>query len=653
MTMIGSISAKITADGSGFTKASNQAQKDAGKTDKAIGSNLVALAKWAAGAAAVYKAIKRVSDQYSILDNLAKTSDALGIQQERFQALRHVADLTGVGAENLTGRMQRLQNSIGQAARSGGAAEQSLKALGLSARDLVNLPMDKQMEAVARGMANVGTHAERASVAQDLFGRDSARMLKMLDELKVGGLDPVVAELDAMGVMLTRVDTAKIEAANDAITRAGVANNAIFQQLAVKFAPIVEGVSKLIVELSKDSNRLGEIVDSVFNHAITVAGVFANGIHGIRVIVKGLESAFQGFAWAVNTIFAKIASGIETLVNTAIKNINTMIFALNTIKPGALGFITGIEGNVSGFFEDAADSWSGALRQTNKELKSLMGEDLPSVAIERWVAKVVAESDKAAQAVADAAAGNIGGGGAVQGLSPEEEKALQARLEALRKAGMSEVQLKQETYMLDQEALITALENELITREEYNLLAQEAAMRHQQALTDIDQQAADQRAAIAEMERRSRFEGMQTMFSNLAQLMNTGSRKLFEIGKMAAIAGAVQNAYESISNSYKHGTRIGGPPVGAAFAAAAGAASFAQVKAIKSQSFSSGAGAGMNFQGGQPSMPTGGQVGPQQPARNVSISLTGDNFGAGGIRGLIREIGEQLGDGFNFSVTGG
>jgi hypothetical protein len=61
----------------------------------------------------------------------------------------------------------------------------------------------------------------------------------------------------------------------------------------------------------------------------------------------------------------------------------------------------------------------------------------------------------------------------------------------------------------------------------------------------------------------------------------------------------------------------------------------------------------MNFQGGQPSMPTGGQVGPQQPARNVSISLTGDNFGAGGIRGLIREIGEQLGDGFNFSVTGG
>ena len=142
---------------------------------------------------------------------------------------------------------------------------------------------------------------------------------------------------------------------------------------------------------------------------------------------------------------------------------------------------------------------------------------------------------------------------------------------------------------------------------------------------------------------------MQTMFGNLAQLMNTGSRKLFEIGKTAAIANAVVSAYDGISKTlaaYPYPFNMG-------MAAAHGVAAFAQVSAIKSQSFSKGAGAGMNFQGGQPSMPTGGQVGPQQPARNVSISLTGDNFGAGGIRGLIREIGEQLGDGFNFSVTGG
>jgi hypothetical protein len=649
--MIGSISAKITADGSGFTKASNKAQQDAGKTDKAIGANLVSLAKWALAAAGAYRAIKRVGDQYSILDNLAKTSDALGIQQERFQALRHVADLTGVGAENLTGRMQRLQNSIGQAARSGGAAEQSLKALGLSARDLVNLPMDKQMEAVARGMANVGTHAERASVAQDLFGRDSAKMLKMLDELKVGGLDPVVAELDQMGVMLTRVDTAKIEAANDAITRAGVANNAIFQQLAVKFAPIVEGVSKLIVDLSKDSNRLGEIVDSVFNHAITVAGVFGDGIRGIQVIVKGLEAGFQGFAMAVNGVFAKVSGAIDWLINGAIRSINKLIDGVNTIPGVGLDSIGQFTSGATKFFQDGADSWSAALAGTLQEMHNLAMEELPSHAIDRYVSMWQEASDKSAQAVADAAAGNIGGGGAgaMTGLSSEEEKALQARLEALRKASMSEIEIKNQQYALDQEALILALENEMLTREEYNLLAQDSAMRHQQALTDIDQQAADARAQIAEMERRQKIQGMQTMFGNLAQLMNTGSRKLFEIGKTAAIANAVVSAYDGISKTlaaYPYPFNMG-------MAAAHGVAAFAQVSAIKSQSFSKGAGAGMNFQGGQPSMPTGGQVGPQQPARNVSISLTGDNFGAGGIRGLIREIGEQLGDGFNFSVTGG
>jgi predicted nucleotidyltransferase len=651
MTMIGSISAKITADGSGFTKAANKAQQDAKKTDSALASNLASFAKWAAGAAAAYMSVKKVADQFSILDNLAKTSDALGIQQERLQALQHVASLTGTQADQLSVNLERMQRNLGRVAREGGPAGKALEDIGISARNIINLPADKQLEAIAGAMGSVENNAIKASIAQDLFGRDGVRMLKMMEQLKADGLDPVVSELEQMGVALSRVDTAKIELANDALYKAQRAGDAIFQQLAVKVSPIIQGLSEAIVKLSKDHNRLAEIIDNTFNFAVKAVGTFANGIRGIQVIVKALEAGFQGFALAVNAIFAKVSGAIDFLINGAINKVNYLIEAVNKLPGVGLDAVDSFTSGATEFFERNAEHWAAALNGTMTELHNLAMQELPSEGIERWVAKVQAAAQVAAESIAAAAAGNIGGGGAMEGdtgLSEAEISAIEKRLEQLRLAGMSEIQIKTEIYAADQELLIDALENKMITQEQYDLLAQEAAQRHADTLTEIDRKAVEERLRLEELERQTKLRGIQTMFTNMAQLMNAGSRKLFEIGKASAIANAVVSAYEGISltmSKYPYPLNVG-------MAAAHGAAAFAQVNAIKSQSFSAGAGAGMNFQGGQPSMPSGGQVAPQQPNRNISISLTGSAFGAGGIRGLIEEINNAVGDGMTLGVTG-
>jgi hypothetical protein len=56
------------------------------------------------------------------------------------------------------------------------------------------------------------------------------------------------------------------------------------------------------------------------------------------------------------------------------------------------------------------------------------------------------------------------------------------------------------------------------------------------------------------------------------------------------------------------------------------------------------------FSGGVPAVNTasGGSGGP---SRNISISLTGSAFGASGIRGLIEEINNAVGDGMTLGVT--
>lgn len=72
-----------------------------------------------------------------------------------------------------------------------------------------------------------------------------------------------------------------------------------------------------------------------------------------------------------------------------------------------------------------------------------------------------------------------------------------------------------------------------------------------------------------------RLKGERDFFNNLAILSQSGSKELFEINKVANMARIVANTPDTISSAYKAGSAIGGPPIGAVFAATAGAAQLA------------------------------------------------------------------------------
>lgn len=186
------------------------------------------------------------------------------------------------------------------------------------------------------------------------------------------------------------------------------------------------------------------------------------------------------------------------------------------------------------------------------------------------------------------------------------------------------------------------LDSETIKAEEkaalvksYNDLESQAKKNHDK---NIEKQGKDHAAAmikIKEMEESAKRKAVAGAFGDLSQLMNTESRKLFEIGKAAALASAVVSGYDAAVTNYKKGSDIGGPPVGAAFAAASLAATFAQVRAIQSTSFG-GSGSGQSIQGGQVSNNVnGGGVGPQQNNQDISISVTGGDDAGRSILNLV------------------
>ena len=182
------------------------------------------------------------------------------------------------------------------------------------------------------------------------------------------------------------------------------------------------------------------------------------------------------------------------------------------------------------------------------------------------------------------------------------------------------------------------LDSETIKAEEkaaliqgYNDLEDQARQNHLDKIKKQGKDHADAMIKIKEMEEASKMQAVSLAFSNMSQLMNTESRKMFEIGKVAAIAGAVVNTIAGANRALKDFPA----PFSYAVAASTAAAGFAQVRAIQSTSFGS-SGSGQSIQGGQVSNNVnGGGVGPQQNNQDISISVTGGDDAGRSILNLV------------------
>jgi hypothetical protein len=217
----------------------------------------------------------------------------------------------------------------------------------------------------------------------------------------------------------------------------------------------------------------------------------------------------------------------------------------------------------------------------------------------------------------------------------------------------------------EQERIIVAehhalmLEQKALSDEQLIALEQQTASQ----ITAINQRESDARLAIQKKHEDVVLQLKMAAVSNAAALLSqfAGQSKVAAIAAIAlnkglALAQNTQNTLVAQTRALAELGPIAGPPAaatigsyGAANAALIAATGLAQAANAARGSAPAGL-AGLS--GGQGSS-SGGGVGPQQASRNVSISLTGDNFGSGGIRGLIDEINEAVGDGVNVFASGG
>lgn len=197
--------------------------------------------------------------------------------------------------------------------------------------------------------------------------------------------------------------------------------------------------------------------------------------------------------------------------------------------------------------------------------------------------------------------GGGGGGGGGGGLASQ----LKSELEALQEAMWTQEELLIDGYDRQQEVIKQALEQRLITQEEYQRLMQQAQATHDFAMS------------------QSVNKGVSDTLSALGSLFQ-GSKKI-----SAAIA--VANSWLAFTEVLKDPAYVGRPWARIAAAGQALAAGLNAVRNIKSASPGSAGGGGGA---------SGGGAAPQQNVQTLNFNVQNDSFGIG--QNLIRQIATQL-----------
>ena len=263
----------------------------------------------AAGASAI--ALTKMS--MSAIDNLSKTASKIGVTTEALVGLQHAAELTGVSTDTMNMALQRLTRRVSEAAEGTGEAVGALRELGLDAREMENLPLDEQMNRIADAMLDVESQSDKVRLAMKLFDSEGVALVNTMKNGSAG-LKEFAKETQALGLAVSEVDAAKIEAANDAITRAKGVFTGLGNQLAIAFAPAIAFVADMFRQAALDQNEFGNVGQRVANVIVGAVGRMMDGWKAFRVLLLQVKAVFYEFGAAAVEALRPMASALDTII---------------------------------------------------------------------------------------------------------------------------------------------------------------------------------------------------------------------------------------------------------------------------------------------------------------------------------------------------
>ena len=529
------LSTKFEQGINGVNRRMDNLGKQASKVNKILGG-LLALG----GGAALSGLIKGSIDSANRLGDL---SNRLGTTVEGLSRLEYAARLTGVSQTTLATGIQRAQRTIAEAANGTGEAVKALDELGLSATKLNELRPEQQFEVLADALEGVPRQSDKVRLAMKLLDSEGVALLQTMK----GGsaaIREMGEESDKTG---NTVSTKLAESAT--------ASNAAMIKLGATFTGIT---NTIISALGPSLQEVGDWFSSILPSALSFSSKAFNGIRATITYLSARIIELVRVVTYLGSAFSDTIGGID-------KNLADI---QNSLDATAEGFVDQINGTA-----EAQAKFDVVTKNSNLSLEDFKGKtEAATEALKNQ--KTAIDELKAAE---------------------KARKETENAFEDIRQGQRTDVQAEREQYA----QRLAAIEAFRVLDANNEVLANQAMeaekLRHEKAITSIHKAAQEERDKQTEYEVRKEIGKYQFLFSNLSSLMNSKSKKLFEIGKKASQANIIVDTAQGIMKAWAMG-----PIIGKAGAAAVAAAGAVQLKAVRSQSFSGGGTINASSSGGSP-----------------------------------------------------
>jgi len=592
---------KSISDFEDKTDKASESTKKLGSTTKVLGTAAksagVAIGALSAAVGVLVKQqleAARASDLWASRLNVARSS---------FSQLAAVGVKFGATTDDVGDAIKDLNERIADAARGNKTYEEALNLVGMKSKELINLPVEEQFLKVADAIGKMNNAGDKNFVTAELMADAGFRLIPMFEKGEKA-IREMGDELLKTNQALSETQLQKLEQVNKATREMGLAVEALGNALAIHLAPGLKLAAQWAEKLSG-----------------VAADLLGTSETAMRDRLKEINEELKKYKDVGNTLKeqTKARGGSVALYNRHVLE-----------KIGLIQEMVKIENDLKSFDESS-------IKMTEKRASSVKAETLAIEAKNKALTTTLdlnaAFEEQLSQTgpnLATMGSMILGGGTGVGASGPENE-----------------VDKAQKDLLLQN--LLDYQENEW----EYKNAQRERELEANRGFWDsmlmIDEKAKNANAALWQSGWQGKMQVASKFMGQMSSMMDTNSRKQFEIGKAAAIAQVAIDTPKAAMSAYSAmaGIPMIGPALGIAAAAAAISSGASQIQNIKSQTMGGGSVNAGGISGGDGA----GAGGSQQQAApenvlDATFNIQGSSVSADSVRQLGSSLNEYIEDGF-------
>jgi len=308
-----SIEAKIAQSAISQIK---EMEKSLGGLEKSASSALTAMKGFVGGlvgaisVGAVVTAFKSLVDT---LDDLNDTSERLGVSTDNLQAWGYAAQMSGTDAETLYKALGKLSVAMEDFSDDSAKSTKALQGLGVTAEDVAQ-GTDAVFAKLADGFAKMPDGAQKTAKAIELFGKEGAKLIPLLNA-GADGLEDFKKQAASLGLIIDGYTIKQAAALNDQLDIMGKKVQSAGLHIVEGLLPALNQLFDSLGDVNSRGETFRETGKQIGEIILWVAGTTIKGVATLKAFGRTLTMIGDAASAIVHGNFGELSGIFSSYVS--------------------------------------------------------------------------------------------------------------------------------------------------------------------------------------------------------------------------------------------------------------------------------------------------------------------------------------------------